>query len=273
MKKSDLEKPVREKVLLVGISGVGKTNISLKIAKLYAIAGKTVLYIDPEDGTDRDIKNIFNDLSDEELSRITIEHANNIEFYIKLMYGLREEVKIGSEQSIFKTSYINYDLKVCDGLTTEMDLFKTKLTRKCIDQGFYEIGGKKFDIKNSDTFVLPYQFYAKLYDQVVEAIYVMLEHKYDLLCTTHPFKNTDAQQYLKENIYKKFDSVIKFNKNIDFEGLPMWDGIVIKNRGRESVDKSNVLPSTDLLLMYYIKKFNMDMNKVGERVGIKIEKE
>lgn len=271
MKREDLNKNVKEKLLLEGNTGVGKTYDALRIVKIYLIAGKKVVYIDPEAGTDRDIIKLFDDLTDEELSRFELINATNIEAYLMGMYGLREEIQIGTNQTVIKTKYIDCDLKVCDGLITEIELYKTKLSRNFIEQGYYEIGGKQFTIKNPDTFVLPYNFFGKLYTQIKEALVVMLDHKYDILCTTHMFKNTDAQKDLAQSIYQKFDSVIRLNKTIDPSGFPDWSGNIIKNRGRESPDKSSILTSIDPLIIYYIKKFDMNIEEVIKRVGIVME--
>lgn len=264
MKREDLHKKIREKFLFEGPSGTGKTNISMKITKIYAMNKKKVLYIDPETGSDRDLK-MFDSLDDDELSCIQMEHATNIETYLRWMLGWVEDKSVGSQE--IKISHgIEYDLKVCDGLGTEMELYKTKLTQRFLKQGFYEIGGSKFTIPNPDTFVLPYNFYGKLYDQIKEALVIMMDHKYDIVATLHPLKSTESQQDLQQSIYQKFDSVIRLNKILLPQGTPKWNANIVKNRGRESPDKSNVLDSVDPLVLYFIKKFDMDTEETMKRL-------
>ncbi len=271
MRREDLDTDIKEKMLFEGLSGTGKSNISMKIAKIYAMNDKKVIYIDPEAGTDKDKKKIFEDLTNKELENIELIKATNIETYLKYMLGWKEDKSIGSQINIIQHG-LNCDLKICDGLTTEIELYKTKLSRKFQSQGYYEIGGKRFDINNKDTWILPYQFYAKLYDQIKEALIEMLDHEYDIIATMHPLKQTEGQQDLQQHIYGKFDSVIRLNKQLLPTGFPRWNGTIVKNRGRESPDKSNTLDSFDPVIIYFIKKFNMNVDETLERLGMK-EKE
>jgi len=265
MKREDLNKDIKEKFLFEGLSGTGKTWLSMKIAKLYAMCGKKVLYIDPEHGCDRELENIFGDLSDDELENIDLVHATSIETYLRYMLGWKEKEHIGS-QVVERKYGLDYDIKICDGLTTEIELYKTRLTQKFLKQGYYVIGEKQFAINNPDTFMLPYNFYAKLYEQIKEALVIMLDHKYDVMCTIHPLKNTESQKNLEQSIYQKFDSVIRLNKILTPNGAPKWSAVVVKNRGRESPDKSNVIDDVGVILKYFIKKFDMDIEETMKRI-------
>ncbi len=271
MRREDFNKNIKEKMLFEGPSGTGKTKLSMIITSIYAMNNKKVLYIDPEKGTDKDSEKTFGCLTDKELENIEMVYATNIDIYLKYMFGWTEDKSIGSQINIIQHG-LNYDLKVCDGLGTEIELYKTKLSRKFQEQEYYEIGGKRFEINNKDTWVLPYQFYGKLYDQIKEAIVVMLDHKYDIIATMHPLKQTEGQQDLQQHIYGKFDSVIRLNKQVLPTGFPRWNGTIVKNRGRESPDKSNILESFDPMIVYFIKKFGMDVDETLERLGMK-EKE
>jgi hypothetical protein len=259
MKRDELHKSVREKFLFDGLSSVGKTYMALNITKLYAMNGKKVLYIDPEDGVQRELDSgIFDDLTDEQLGRIELIHANDIETYLKYMFGWSEEKHAGTQTVIFHYG-VDYDLKVCDGLMTEIDMFKYRLTQKFIKQGYYVQGERQFSITNPDTFTLPYAFYSKVYDQLREGINMMMQHKYDIVATTHPFKDTAAHKALEQSIYARFDSVVKLNKVIMPQGTPSWSCTILKNRGKESPDKTNDLDSVTPILTYFVKKFGMDM--------------
>lgn len=265
MKRGELDENIKEKLLLEGLTSSGKTLLAMKIAKIYALNDKKVLYIDVEHGTDREKKKVFGDLTDEELERIEIIHTTDIDTYIKAMLGCSEEKHIGG-QTVIIEHYRDYDLKICDDLVSEIDLYKAKLTQRFIKQGSYEIGGKMFNIINKDTFILPYNFYARIYDQITEALVTMIDHKYDIVCTMHPLKDTGSQQSLQEKIYMKFDSVVRLNKLILPTGFPKWSAVIVKNRGREAPDKSNVLDSVEPLLMYFVKKFNMNVEETMDKL-------
>jgi hypothetical protein len=266
MKREELHGNVREKFLFDGLSSTGKTWMALNITKLYAMNGKKCVFIDPEDGVQRELDSgIFDDLTDEQLGRIEIVHANDIETYLKYMFGWVVEKHAGTQTVPFQHG-VDYDLKVCDGLMTELEQFKYRLTQKFVKQGYYVQGERQFQISNPDTFTLPYAFYSKVYDQLREGVNMMMTHSYDLVATTHPFKTTDAHKALEQSIYARFDSVIKLNKMIMPQGTPVWNATIIKNRGREAVDKSNILEDTSSLLMYFIKKFGMDVEETMKRL-------
>ncbi|MDD3474398.1 MAG: ATP-binding protein [Candidatus Dojkabacteria bacterium] len=264
MKREELDEDVSEKFLFEGPSGYGKSWLSANIAKIYLIAGKKVLYIDPEKGMDKQKKKIFSNLTDEELDKITLIKATNIDTYLKYMLGWTETKQAGT-QTVEFTHGNDYDLKVCDGITTEIEQYKTRLTQKFIKQGYYTIGEKNFSITNKDTFVLPYNFYGKLYDQIKEALVTMLDHNYDIIASMHLLKDTEGQRDLKESIYQKFDTIIKLNKITLSSGNPKWDATILKNRGRESPNSSNYVDDTNKFLKYFIKKFALDYDEVIKR--------
>jgi len=273
MQRSELHKSVREKFLYVGKISVGKTYLALLTAKIYAMNGKRVLFIDPEDGTQRELDaGIFDDLTEEQLSLITIIHANNVKDYLKWVNGWEEDLSIGSQTNIIQHG-IDYDLKICDGLLTEMDMYKYALIQKFIKQGFYTIGDKQFKITNPDLFNLPYQLYGKLYDQLRDLLTTMMEHKYDIICTTHPFKESDAQQMLEQSVYGKFDTVVELNKTLNSTGYPKWAGVTEKNRGRENPNRENTLKSARPLIVYFIKKFGMPIEETIEKLKFVVPEE
>lgn len=265
MKRSDLDIDIKEKLLLEGLTSTGKTLLAMKVAKIYALNNKKILYIDVEHGTDREKKKVFGDLTDPELGRIEIVHATDIDTLLKAMLGWTEEKQVGS-QTVQIEHYRDYDLKIVDDLVSEIDLYKAKLTQRFIKQGHYEIGGTTFKIPNPDTFILPFNFYARIYDQIKEALVIMLNGNFDLLCTMHPLKETESQQNLQQAIYMKFDSVVRLQKILLPTGFPKWSAMVVKNRGRESPENSNVLDNIEPLLAYFATKFNMDVDSTLERL-------
>ncbi len=274
MKREDLKKNIKEKMLFEGPTATGKTHTLLIIAAIYAISGKKVLFIDPEGGSDKEKYKILNKLTDKQLENIELIQATNIEMYLKYMLGWTEERIVGPQKMIIQHGLDDCDAKICDGLGNEIEQYKTRLSRKFQDQGYYEIGGKQFNITNKETFVLPYQFYGKLYDQIKEALVIMLDHKYDIFASIHPLKKTDSQMELQQQIYQKFDSVTSLNKHLNpLDGCPIWDGKVIKNRGRESPNVSNKLDSIDPIIIYFINKFGLNKEETLEKFDMIIKED
>ncbi len=274
MKREDLKKNIKEKMLFEGPTATGKTHTLLIISAIYAIAGKKVLYIDPEGGTDKEKWKVFNKLTDRQLENIELIQATNIEIYLKYMIGWTEEKTIGTQKTIIQHGLDDCDVKICDGLGNEIEQYKTQLSRKFQDQGYYEIGGKQFNIMNKETFVLPYQFYGKLYDQIKESLVVMLNHKYDIFASIHPLKQTDSQMELQQQIYQKFDSVTSLHKQLNpINGCPRWTGKIIKNRGRESPDRPNTLDSIEPIILYFISKFNLNKDETLEKFDMLVKEE
>jgi hypothetical protein len=80
----------------------------------------------------------------------------------------------------------------------------------------------------------------------------------------HPLKETESQQNLQQAVYMKFDSVVRLQKILLPTGFPKWSAMVVKNRGRESPENSNVLDNIEPLLAYFIHKFGMSVEDTLE---------
>jgi len=132
-------------------------------------------------------------------------------------------------------------IKIVDGIKEAMELFKDYLEQKFIAQGYYIVEKNPIEIKDPDTFSLPYVMYPKLYDEVKNLIYELLrmEHNYHILVTSHWFGESDAKERLQEDIFRKFDTVIELKASK--EETPTWWAIIHKNRGREKAGVSNVI--------------------------------
>lgn len=251
IKREDLKKNIKDKLLLEGLVSSGKTYIATRVTKLYAIAGKRVQYIDTEFGGDKEREKTWDGLTDDELDRIDLISAPDMDTMLNHMISIEGQ----------------YDLKVVDNLSDEIDLYKTKLTRKFIKQGSYEIGGKIFYITDPDIFTLNFSSYAKIYDQLTEALIIMLQQPYDIIAAIHPLKTTDTQQALQERIYQKFDTVYRLEKDVG-TGFPVWKGTVVKNRGRENPKKSVAIDSVYDIFKYYAKRLGLDRKEAMKRLEI-----
>lgn len=187
VKRTELEAKIKEKILLMGDSGVGKTYTCTKIAKLVAGAGKKVVYIDPEYGAERELEG----LTDAELEMI--------------------ELKIVPRWEMIKPAIEANDdcfLKIVDGISEVFDASMHYLEQRFLAQGKYVVGDKEQVIHDKETFVLPFVSYPKVYEDVKIACTKLIEQKPHILCTAHPFGSSDARQRLAESIYRRFDTVL-----------------------------------------------------------------
>jgi len=87
-------------------------------------------------------------------------------------------------------------------------------------------------VKDPDTFALPWNYYPKLYDELVSMIYKLLMRKGHVICTMHPIGDNEARRKVEQDIFKKFDTIIHTHVTT-VENRKEWYGIVKKNRGKD----------------------------------------
>ena len=153
VKKEEIEKLIKEKILLVGEAGSGKTYNAVEIAGYLSEKGQKVMYIDPEFGAER------------ELLKLTDAQLENIELKVCPEWVQFKEV-ISEDTDCY--------IKIIDGLSEALELFRRYLESKFIAQGFYLVGDKEFEIKDPDTFMLPWNTYPKVYDETRGVVYRLL---------------------------------------------------------------------------------------------------
>jgi len=227
-----VKKMVKNKVLLYGSSGTGKTHTALMVSFLFSEHGKNVCYVDPEFGAQKEIVELA------ERGELRPEQVENITMFItpKWKTGKFEEkddgVVIGGFVDIF--DQLNGDLIVVDSMNELMRIHKIYLEQKFIAQGYYVVGEKKFEIKDVDTWTLPWNYYPKLYDELIGMIYKLLMKPGHVICTMHPIGDNEARRKVEEDIFKKFDTIIATNVTT-VENRKEWYGIVKKNRGKDVV--------------------------------------
>ena len=232
VKKEEIEKLTKEKILLIGEAGSGKTYNTVQIAGYLSEKGQKVVYVDPEYGAER------------ELLKLTDAQLENI------------DLKVCPEWIEFRDAICEEDagcyIKIIDGLSEAIELFRRYLISKFISQGFYIAGDKEYDIKDIDTFMLPWNSYPKVYDEARNTVYELLRHSYNILATMHPFKASDTKLELEQSIKRKFDTVIETRRS---EGDNIvWYAIVRKNRGREDTQmNANIKPES--ILSMFKRKF------------------
>lgn len=185
--RDELQAKIKEKILLMGDSGVGKTYTCVRLANLVAGAGKKVVYIDPEFGAERELDL----LSDEVLKNV--------------------ELKIVPRWEMIKPAIEANDdcfLKILDGISEVFDASMHYLEQRFLAQGKYVAGDKEQVINDKETFVLPFVAYPRVYEDVKIACNKLIEQKPHIICTAHPFGGSDTRQRLAESVYRKFDTVL-----------------------------------------------------------------
>jgi len=186
MKKEELLKRLKLKVLLVGDNGVGKTYTSVQIARAVAEAGKKVLYLDVDDGATLELLN----LPDNALENIDHENIAN---FTQLKRTL-------------KTKAPNYDLVVIDILWPFLRKWAREYARKLyIAQGYYWVGEKRVPIDNPQTFTLRgfmYQLPNELEEEIIHTLRELPAH---IVATGYPEDNDESRNQL----YGRFDIVLQ----------------------------------------------------------------
>jgi len=231
VRKEEIEKLIKEKILLIGEAGSGKTFNAVQIAGYLSEKGQKVMYVDPEYGAER------------ELLKLTDAQLENIELRVCPEWMQFKEV-IQEDADCY--------IKIIDGLSEALELFRRYLESKFVAQGFYVAGDTEFTIKDPDTFMLPWNSYPKVYDEARGVVYKLLRHDYQILATMHPLKASDTKRELEQSIKRKFDTVIEMRRS---EGDTIkWYAVVKKNRGREDTQmNANIKPES--ILSMFKRKF------------------
>jgi len=223
---------VKNKVLLRGESGSGKTHSALMVSFLFSEHGKRVTYVDPEWGCQKEIAELAAE------GKIGPEHVENIELYVtpKWKVGevkeLDEGVYVGGFVDVFDR--LDGDLIVVDSMSELMKIHKAYLVQKFIAQGYYIPKENPVEIKDPDVFDLPFQHYSKIYDELVGLVYKLLMRRGHVICTMHPIGDTESRKRVEHDIERKFDTVIDTHVTT-VDNKKEWYGIVRKNRGKDVV--------------------------------------
>jgi len=215
VKREELRKLIKEKILLYGDTDTGKTFASAKLAAFLVENNKKVIFIDPEFGSQRELDLLSDDI------------LEGIDLRVVRTYPEFRDACMEDSDCF---------LKVIDGLSEGMELHKRFLEDRFIAQGSYTVKDKTFKIEDIETFSLPWQTYAKLYSDLKGVVYKAIQHKYHFLMTMHPLKTTESRIELTQSIFRKMDTVLELRRDETSEGGVNRYGVIKKNRG---VDVSN----------------------------------
>ena len=212
VKKSELRTKIKEKILLVGDTGVGKTYTCVKVAEFVAGHGKKVVYIDTERGAGRELET----LSDEVLENITYVDAPEWD---------------SLERAIFRND--SCFLKILDGISEVFVASKFWLEDRFISKGKYQVGESEIEITDREVFTLPWQSYSKVYDFVRRSCHELVKQSPHIIVTTHSFGTTATKEGLERDIYRKFDTILELRRTS--KSAPpslVYDAVLKKHRGR-----------------------------------------
>lgn len=230
VKVESVKRMVKNKVLLRGDSGSGKTHCALMVSFLFSENGKRVCYVDPEWGCQKEIVELVG------RGEIGEEQLENIEIYVTPKW--RTDKVVEADEGVYIGGFVNVfdeldgDLIVIDSMSELMEVHKRYLKQKFIAQGYYIPKEKEVEIKDPDTFTLPFQHYTAIYDELVGMVYKLLMRRGHVLCTMHPIGDSDSRKRVEQSIDRKFDTIIELYSTVE-DNEKKWYGIVKKNRGKD----------------------------------------
>jgi hypothetical protein len=221
------ETDIKIKIFLKGFSGTGKTRLCVKMAGLMAKKGYTVLYLDGENGADRELKILKKELTSEESSRIEKEDFENF----KQMF---DHIKFHVKNKGDKLKLIIIDTMKLTELArlSARDIF--------LNQGSYPWGSGTKEIKNKDAFDVFGYLYGTSNRMELEFTNYLTACKQDVICTLRLLPDSKDFEFKYKNTYDGiFDYVFETfvergSRNLNFKSYPS------KKRGSISTDTAMI---------------------------------
>lgn len=242
VRREELQQKIKEKILLIGETGVGKTYTAVKVAEFVASHGKQVVFVDPERGAERELEL----LSDEVLANITLRDV--------------------PEWNEFKNAVWADDtcfLKVVDGLSEAFVASRMWLEDRYISQGKYMVGEGEVEIKDREIFTLPWQGYPKVYDAIRKICHELVKQAPHIIVTMHSFGTTATKERLQDDVFRKFDTIMELRRrNVE---LPtprlVYDAVLKKHRGRPFEAFVSFSGYVDKLKDLFAKRMGVEVEK------------
>ena len=218
MSLADLKSFAKQKYLLVGDTGAGKTRTAVELAVEFARSGKTVRYIDTEQGATNEFISIF-----EELYSSVEKGVEALGDRIDYRIAIKPNELIGALKDATK-----YDLLILDSYyPLVQDNIRLYVRDLYLNQGYYKIGEKKIPIENPDTFTLSgfmYQLANEFEKKIFEKL---LESRTNIIFTTKPIPDEKSDK--RNWLYGFFDVVLHLYRSQDGNHLAK----VVKIRGKK----------------------------------------
>jgi len=217
MSLASLKNFAKQKILLVGNTGAGKTRTAVELAVEFARAGKTVRYIDTEQGAVNEFMSIFEELYGS-LDEGIGELGDKIDYRVALKPKELIEALSGAT---------DYDLLVIDSYyPLVQDNIRLYVRDLYLQQGYYKIGEKKIPIENPETFTLS-GFMYQLANEYEKAIFEkLLESRTNIVFTTKPIPDDKSEK--RNWLYGFFDIILHLYKTNDGKHVAK----VVKIRGK-----------------------------------------
>lgn len=246
------ETDIKIKIFLKGFSGSGKTRLCVKMAGILARKGHYVLYLDGENGADRELKILKKELTPEEKSRIEKENFENF----KQMF---DHIKFHVKNKGDRLKLIIIDTMRLTELArlSARDIF--------INQGNYPWGSGTREIKNKDAFDVFGYLYGTSNRMEFEFSNYLVTCKQDIICTLRLLPDTKEYAFKYKNTYDgMFDYVYEtivekgIRNHLDFKAYPS------KRRGAITTDVTII----DDLLGEIVGIFKEKYSKESEQKSI-----
>lgn len=217
------ETDIKIKIFLKGFSGSGKSRLCVKMAGILARKGHMVLYLDGENGADRELKILKKELTPEENSRIEYESFENF----KQMF---DHIKFHVKNKGDKLKLIIIDTMRLTELArlSARDIF--------LNQGSYPWGSGTREIKNKDAFDVFGYLYGTSNRMELEFTNYLVTCTQDIICTLRLLPDSKEYEFKYKYTYDGiFDYVYetiveKGSRNLNFKAYPS------KRRGTSSTD-------------------------------------
>jgi len=227
VKLEELRKKVKEKILLKGFTGTGKTYTAVKIAEVLLERGEKVVAVDTEDGMGKDLLK----LPEELLEHLTLHICGNYNEFRKALDTLK-----GGDNK----------LVIVDSLSHLKDYARREARLRLLRDGKFYMGEKTVKIDNPDTYTLRGYQYAL--PNIWEDYFLgdLVHCGANIVATLMVDPLTDFTDY-----DGAFDIVLQMYY-IDEEEKRKWKAKILKNRGRsdETVGKGLNNPPEQLTKLF-----------------------
>ena len=252
------ETDIKIKIFLKGFSGTGKTRLCVKMAGLMAKKGHMVLYLDGENGADRELKILKKELTLEESSRIEKEDFENF----KQMF---DHIKFHVKDKGDKLKLIIIDTMKLTELArlSARDIF--------LNQGSYPWGSGTKEIKNRDAFDVFGYLYGTSNRMELEFTNYLTTCKQDVICTLRLLPDSKDFEFKYKNTYDGiFDYVFETfvergGKNLNFKAYPS------KKRGSISTDTTMIDNLLGEIINIFKEKYAKNEVIPNDNVSIQTE--
>jgi len=196
------------KGLFYGKAGAGKTYCALTTALHFAKQGYKVLYLDLENGTDKAIVDLA--VSGKvEIGEVS-ESVVNVIINGNTLKILKTLKWIDTEYVVYSDTINKYDLVVLDGISEvfnqKRDFIELDAKRK---KRFISPQGGIHEVKDPETFVLPFFMYPPIYDDTAQVVrHLTLKTKPHVIMTLRESEGeSSTKQKFEQDIFALFDFV------------------------------------------------------------------